>query len=225
MAVPTPGTAGSPVKTFSPPAAGTTAQVPAPHTAANDFVIVALGKEINATVTGLPAGFVELGTPVATTGNVFQHHLFGAIAAGDDFGTTYDFTWTGSAPYIEGVAMPISGASTFYEAATGASRSSSGAVTPAVNLTTLGTDRLVVFSGYNYNGGNWGTYTSPFTERYDGGTCLCVATAPFASAGATGNITATCSASEYESARMVAILPFVAPTFSKAPGFMPLLLG
>lgn len=206
MAVPGPPAAGSPAKPFS------TSGISVPRvsgTSAGDLVLVAFEKELVGTVTP-PVGldFAELGTAPSTTGKVHQLHLFWRRSAGDD-PTTYDFVFSDTAPYAEGVALRIPGALASgdpTEAVQGAARSSNGETTPSVSLTTSGADRLVVWVGANYNGGSWSP-PSGFTERYDGGTCLSVATMSMPTAGSTGSVSGACSTSDYATARLLAVLP------------------
>jgi hypothetical protein len=175
-----------------------------------DSVLVFLEKESNASITSLAAGFVELGTAAVTTTNVMQHHVFSHKASSAESGT-YDFSWSGTAPYAEAVAIRFPGAAsspigTGTEAPQAAQRSSSAAATPNVALTTTGVDRLLVWSGANWNGGAW-TPPTGWDEAYDGGTTLTVAVLAKPTAGATGNVAGTCSASDYSTARLLALVP------------------
>lgn len=188
----------------------TTAAVPVPPgVTSGQVVLVHLYKESTATVTP-PAGFTELTPAPTTTGNVISHHVFWKRATGSDSGT-YSFTWTGSA-YREAVAERYTGciaSGSPVDAYNGAGRSSSGTVTPAVTVTTTGPDRLLVWSGANFASGTW---TPPsaggtWTERYDSGDCLTIATREQATSGSSGSVTGECAASANEAAFLVALLP------------------
>lgn len=188
----------------------TTAAVPVPSGVASGHVIlVHLYKESTASVTP-PAGFTELAPAPTTTGNVISHHVFWKRATGSDSGT-YSFTWTGSA-YREAVAERYTGciaSGSPVDAYNGAGRSSSGTVTPAVTVTTTGPDRLLVWSGANWSSGTW---TPPsaggtWTERYDSGDCLTIATREQTASGSSGSVTGECATSDNEAAFLVALLP------------------
>lgn len=213
MAVP--GPAVGPL-TYASPSNTTGIQVPCPpDVGAGDIIMVAFEKELSATVTPADGAFAEAtGGTATTTGHVQQLHAFVKRASAADTGT-YDFSWTGTAPYAEGAAIRIPNAlasGTPFEATQGAQRSTSAAATPNVALTTLGADRLLVWIGANFNGGTWTPPAAPatFTELFDAGFCLTIAVLDRPTAGATGNVAGTCSASEYSTARMLAILPAVA---------------
>lgn len=213
MAVPGPAVGPT---TYASPSNTTGIQVPCPPgVSPGDIIVVAFEKELSATVTTVPAGFTEAtGGTATTTTHVQQLHAFVKRATAADTGT-YDFGWTGTAPYAEGAAIRIPNAlasGTAFEATQGAARNSAAAGTPAVNLTTLGADRLVVWIGSNWNGGTWTPPVAPagFVELFDAGFCLTMAVLDWPTAGATGSVVGTCSASEYSTARMLAILPAVA---------------
>ena len=193
-------------------ATASSAAVPVPSgVAAGDVILVHLYKQNTNAVTP-PAGFTEIGTAQQTTGSVISHHVFWKRATGADSGT-YSFTWTGSNwraalatrytgcvstgnPYDSGGGAP-----------NGAARSSSGTTTPAVSLTTQGPDRLLVWSGTNFNSGAW-TMPSGFTavESDQADELSSTAYKAQAAAGATGSITGSCASSANETAWLIALV-------------------
>lgn len=185
---------------------GSSASIPVPTGVQEDDIIIAgIYKENTDSVTR-PTGFSEIGTFPRTTGTVTSLHLFWKRATGNDSGS-YSFSWSGSV-WRGAAAMRISGVRKTgnpHEAFDTANRSSNSVTTPAVSVTTLGPDRLLVWAGTNYADTTW-TPPSGFTERYDGDV-LSFATADRSSAGPTGNITGQSANSSYQNAFLLALVP------------------
>lgn len=201
---PGPGVAGTPLAGTSDTSAAIA--VPAGVTA-GQTILVDLYLEASRTVTP-PAGFTEIGTAAATSAT--WHHRFWKRATGSDAGT-YTFTWAGAA-YRRGCAVRYPGcvaSGTPFDTGAGApvnaARSTAGTVTPAVSLTTQGADRLVVWSGTSFTSGTW-TQPAGFTERYDSNEITGAEKAQ-PGAGATGSITGTSSASDNQTAWLLALIP------------------
>lgn len=210
MAAPTFGTAG----TFLNGATSTSAAVPVPSgVAADDIVLIHLHIGSATAPTVLPSGFAEVvptGTQF-TTGTVGGIRCYWKRATGADSGT-YDFTF-GSSVNKSGVATRYPGCiatGTPYDAGTGgpvvAVRSSAGSTTPAVSLTTLDVDRLIVWAGEAEGLGAW-TPPTGYTERVDTTRDLSIATVAKATAGTTGSVTGTSTASAFQGAFLLALLP------------------
>lgn len=227
MAAPVFGAAGTyDTGTSAAPAIG----VPSGVTS-GQIILVALYKEIVATVTTLPTGFAEAtASPISTTASgVHSLHLFWKRATGADSGT-YTFGWTGST-YWEASATRFTGCiasgnpfDTGAGAPTSAQRSSNGTVTPGVSLTTQGADRLLVHTGGNWQTGTW-TAATGFTKRIDNASDLLLETETFTSAGASGTVTASCSGSSSETAWLGALLPVAAATSPTTSAFFSFLQG
>lgn len=169
------------------------------------FVHLSLESSGANTVTP-PAGFTELTPTPSTTRSIHTLHVFWKRATAADSGT-YTFTWSTSC-YFEGLATRYTGCITTgtpIEEYTSASRSTAATVTPAVSLTSLSIDRLLVFGASNWASGSW-TQPTGFTSR---GTAsvVYVATRDWPTASATGDVTATCSASNDENATLLALIP------------------
>jgi hypothetical protein len=214
MALPVFVAAGTYVR---PTSTAVTPGVPA-GAAANHIALVFIYKENVAAVTP-PAGFTSVtNSPIATTSQVSQLHIFWKRLTGADSGS-YSFSWTGSC-YAESQAINFSGCVTTGDPTEIDNAATSGSTlvstTPAVSGTTLDIDRLLVWSASNFNGGAQVTVpASPiaFTRRDGGGTssCIGVGSAGKATAGATGSITGSYSISAVETAFLVA-LSSVAPS-------------
>lgn len=204
MVAPGPGVAGATLAGAS----GTTAAVAVPAgVTAGQIILVDLYLEASRAVTA-PAGFTEIGTVAATTKT--WHHRFWKRATAADSGT-YDFTWT-TATFRRAVAVRYPGCiatGTPYDVGTGApvnaARSAAGTASPAVALTTQGVDRLVVHSATSFAAGTW-TQQTGFTERYDSGE-ITGAEKSQAAAGATGNVIATSTLSDSQTAWLLALIP------------------
>lgn len=204
MAAPGPPVVGTPVAK----ATAATANVPVvPGTVAGDTVCILLFKKNNAAVT-VPSGFAPQTPQAAATDTVL--YAWTRVATATESGT-YALSWTGSVSR-EAVAIRIPGAlttgplDTGAGAPSGAARGSSANATPAVQLTTQGPDRLLLWVGANFTGGAW-TDPSGYTPLYDAGTYLGVAYATQAAAGDTGAVVGTCAASEYADAYLLAFVP------------------
>ena len=179
---------------------------------ADDIVIVVFYLDVQATtVTAMPSGFAHLdGSPV-TSAAPFNHSLIiaGKRATGADAGT-YDFTFSGS-QYHEGQAHRFTGVTTsgaFVDTPSGtATSSASSNTTPAVSMTTLGADRLVLHCATCWAGGTW-TAPAGYTKRQQGGAGLStLADVSQAAAGSTGSITATISNADKRAAWIGALIP------------------
>ena len=151
MAAPAFGTAG----TYLGGSSATSAAIAVPASVASgDIILVYLYKENTAAITQ-PAGFTQVtNSPIATTGSVSQQSVWWKRATGNDTGT-YTFTWTGAA-WTEGVALRFTGCVTSgdpTEVNNFAQTSTSASASPSVSGTVLGSERLLVWSGTNFNGG------------------------------------------------------------------------
>lgn len=169
-------------------------------TVADDIVTVSFFLDGGtATVTGVPAGFQECeNSPVGFSGVAGAHSLqsFWKRTTGTDAGT-YDFTLSGStfvAGYSERFSGCIKSGSPWESNPDTAQETVSSTVdTPAVNITTQGVDRLVVWRATSWSGGSW-TPPTGFTERHDGSIgVLTSATKEQASVGSTGDVIGTVS--------------------------------
>lgn len=154
-------------------ATDTTAAVPVPPgVVANSIVVVILYRDASGPLAydplTVPTGFaLPSDNPGVTTitFHSFAHDVIWHRAAGPESGT-YDFSWSRSC-FRVGVAARLDGCITTgppFEANDGAASSSASADTPAVSLTTLGADRLLVWSGGSWTGGAW-TMPTGFTQR------------------------------------------------------------
>lgn len=188
----------------------TTAAVPVPAgVAANDVILVHLYKDVSDTVTP-PAGFTEI-TPAASVTAPFNHHLFWKRASGADTGT-YSFGWTGSVLWRAAIATSYRGCVTSgspIDVSNSAARSSSGATTPAVSVTTTGNDRLLVWCGADLNPAGTGVWTAPtgYRQRTTGTVNLNVATRYHKTAGTSGSVTGASTSGDQETAWLVALKP------------------
>lgn len=170
------------------------------------IILVHLYREGTATITA-PSGFTEITPRQATTTRIVEHSIWWKRATGADSGT-YTFTWTGNI-WRSGVAIRYTdcvASGSPVDVHNGAARSSSGTVTPAVSVTTTGIDRLLVWSGMCFNDGTW-TMPSGFTGRGPGNQVLGVGDKSQAAAGSSGSLTGSNTDADYQTARVVALLP------------------
>lgn len=160
-----------------------------------------------------PAGwFAAENTPIQAANHwkyVFWHRASGAESG------PYTFTWDASV-FREGQAHRYSGCvasgTPFDAGAAFAVDNTAGTTTPAVSITTLGDDRCLVHAATCWAGGTWTPPSAPvaFTKREQPSVGLStLADATFASAGATGNVTATVSNADKRTAWLGALKPVV----------------
>jgi hypothetical protein len=185
---------------------GTTAApsvaVPA-SVASGDLIVVSMFVDSTATVSAMPTGFAHApDSPVAigagATSGKHSLNVMWKRATGADSGT-YAFT-VSSSVYCNGAAIRYTGAVSSgspWDVTNSAHQDNTGfSTTPAVTVTTTGTDRLLVFAATNWSGGAW-TPPTGFTERRDTGDEVCT-TDDLAQAaqGSSGSVTATCAAAD-----------------------------
>lgn len=147
-----------------------------------------------------PAGFNTPGdAPVVMPGGgpATTLRTYWKRATAADTGV-YTVTFSSSV-FAEAAAVRVSGCATSgdpFEATNPNTNTSSSTSTPAVSVTTLGANRLLVHAATDWAGGTW-TASTGFTTRASGGFgTLHVATAAQASAGSSGAVSATSTASD-----------------------------
>lgn len=207
MAAPAYGAAGTYLS-----GSGASAAVPVPAgVAAGHIIVVVLYLDGGGSVTGLPSGFAHVtGSPFSVPPGGGQHSMAVAWkrASGADTGT-YDFTLAGSI-FREAGAHSVTDALASgdpWDATDSGINTVNNTVSPDVDLTTTGADRLLVFAASNWGGGAW-TPPSGYAERMDTGEHLItLATKAQAVAGATGTVTATSATSDKGTAFLGALKP------------------
>jgi hypothetical protein len=205
---------------------GSTSSVADPPTvAANDIIVVAMFVDAAGVVSAMPSGFAHAtGSPITVTGTGAHSQVIAwKRATGADTGT-YDFTIT-SAGYVNGAATRYTGCITTgspWDVTDAQFSTALGTVTPAVTVTTTGSDRLLVWSATNWSGGAWTPPTS-FTERRDSGDeVMTSADLVQAGAGSSGSVTGTCVGNDRRTAFLGALLPVAG---SSAPVGFPLVIA
>lgn len=193
-----------------------------------------LTKENNAAVTA-PAGWTQLGSGVFTSVPAGESAPVGLQVfwkrAGGSEGNSYSFSWSGGC-YARIVLARFTGVAatgSFIDVYDSEQNSTDTEETPDVSVTTTGADRLLVWAGANWGGGAW-TPPSGFTERYDSGETLAVATKVQAAAGSSGNVSGECSDANYSCGFLVALSSEAIdggggdPTPASNAGLLPLLM-
>ncbi|WP_214103243.1 hypothetical protein [Acrocarpospora catenulata] len=191
---------------------GTSAAVAVPSGVANGKIVIVTIFINSGTAAITPAaGFAPAeGSPSAITAGGGNHalHVFWKRATAADAGT-YTFSWTGSI-VREAIATLynncVASGNPFDSPTSTAQDTGSGSVTPAVNVTTAGPDRRLIWAATNWAGGTWTAPTS-FTRRAQGGngnftTC----DAPFPTQGASGNVTGSATGSDKRCAWLGALI-------------------
>lgn len=209
------------VGTFLVGAGSTTgaAAVPA-GTAAGKVALLHLYIENTDTITW-PSGFTECASsPVVVTGaKAHNHHVAWKRLTGADSGT-YAMSWTTSA-YREAVATLYSGCATTgtpLEVLGAALNAADSTTTPAVSGATGGPDRLLVWSGTNWNEGAWtapGSYTKRSGEPATA--ALACATLAQTTQGATGSVTGTCSVASASAGFLLGLFPDAPAGLPRSP--------
>jgi hypothetical protein len=169
---------------------------------AGDIIVVAAFIDGTSTdVTGMPADFEHaLGSPLdVAAGGGFGEHVLAVMwkrASGADSGT-YDFTLSGTT-FVYGNAVRYEGAVGSGDPWDATDAAESGAVSvstaPAVSVTTLGPDRLLIYVATDHNGDS-GTWSPPagFDQRQGGTNTTNTEISDLAqsSAGSSGSVSAT----------------------------------
>jgi hypothetical protein len=188
----------------------TTVDMAAPANIAVDDILVAYLKvESTATITP-PSGWAAVSnSPVigAVSGQEYYLHVFWKRAVVGDVGaSTYSFT--GSTGYRSGRMTRYSGcvaSGNPFDAVTKASAVANSTTSPAVSLTTTGTNRLLLWQSGNFAGGTWSAPAGwTLRDNTDGQGS---ATLPAAAAGSTGSVTATNTLSGAMVAWLGALIP------------------
>lgn len=191
------------------------AAVPVPTgVVANSIILVGIYVEPSGqSITPLPSGFAEAPDSPATVTGTQPHalHMYWKRATGADSGT-YDFTMAGNT-FRGAFAMRIDNAVTsgnpFDVTNSAVLTTTTGNDTPAVTDTTTDTNRLWVWAGTNFNGGNCTTVTG-FTERLDpGGICIAVDTKQEPTIAGSGSLVGTWTTTGSHAAWLGALLPAV----------------
>ena len=186
----------------------TSVAIPVPASvAAGDLILVHIIKENTAAITP-PAGFTLKSQVTAGSGS--QQSVYWKYATGADAGT-YTFSWTGST-FAGGSSHRITasvGSGDPYdvfdhEVAAGASTSS-----PAVQFTTTGVDRLLVWHAMAENGSAVWTQPTGFTEVLQSSN-QSTAWKNHLTAIDTGALTGSDGNSDLKTAFMGAVLPVAA---------------
>lgn len=218
MAAPAFGSAGTELGGAS----ATASNIPVPASVAVDDIILAFLYKENTNAVTMPSGFTQVtNSPVVVTGTQAHNmHIFWKRATGADSGT-YNFTIQTAAAWRNGVALRFTGCiktGVPFDVLNSAIKTTTadGSI-PAVSVTTTGTDRLLVWSGSGFGGGQY-TAATGMTERYDGGDLngnMAVDTLVKAAAGASGSITSTIATNTSAGAWLGALLPI--PPASSVP--------
>jgi len=183
-----------------------TANVPVPSgVASGSVILVAMFLDGTVSVTAAPSGFTQAeNSPIVHVApGAHRFALYWKRATGSDTGT-YDFTLSGST-YREVQAhryeSVVSSGTPFDSPTDWADPGDvNDTVSPPVDITTAGADRLLIHAATNWAGGTW-TAPTGFTKRMQGAFgVVTLADKTQASAGPSGSITATCTGNDKRTA-------------------------
>lgn len=185
--------------------------VPASVASGDIIVIPMMIDGSTVTITAMPTGFAHApGSPQTVAAGFGGNHSVNVVwkrATAADTGT-YDFTFSASV-YEEGQAHRYTGcvaSGSPWDVTTSADGGGTGnTVTPAVSVTTTGTDELLFFAGTNWGGGAW-TPSTGFTERTDNSGDLTADDKVQTSAGGSGTVQATCVSTDKVGAWLGALI-------------------
>jgi hypothetical protein len=179
-------------------------------------------------VTATGTGMHELTpAPVTTTPNVTSLHVFWHVATGVELtGGTYGFTWTesqgsGGDYWRGGIAVRVDGADTTtpIDVYTSLAQETSAKPGPQVQVTPTGTDRLLIWAGSDYNGGNWPTPPSGYTAQVNNSDAIGVFSRAWPTQTASGLVRGTSANAGAQTGWLIAVNPLVVPT-GPEPGRM-----
>lgn len=184
---------------YAPGSNGTTAVLPVPTGAAiGDIVVVGIYKENTAAVSP-PDGTWTSKASLTTSGGTHGalHVLWKRLTAADT--GTYTFTWTGSA-FRAGAAGAWSGRIATGDPFDGTvGTSEPGATSTTVNVSTspTGSNGDAVGFWTNFNGGASFTAPTNYTQRQSVSSVIAMETRDAVASGSTGNVTATCTITDW----------------------------
>lgn len=182
--------------------------------ATGDIIVIPIYVDgVTGTITDYALGFAEAENSPVPNASALPHtiHVVWKRASVADAGT-YDFTL--SAPLFRtGAAVRYTGCATSgspWDSPTdSASDTNDGISTPSVDVTTLGANRLLVWSGSSWSANTW-TPPVGFSERIDSGVgTLTLADKAQAVAGNSGSVVGTPANSTRRSAWLGALKPAV----------------
>lgn len=191
-------------------------------TAAGRLAIVSMFLDGNVQTVTPPAGFFEAeNSPSQITGVGGAHglHVFWKRLTGADAGT-WTFTWP-SSTYREAIAtlyQDVVATGTPFDSPTATAQdTANGTVSPAVAVTSLGPDRLLVWGGTNWAGGTW-TAPTGHTKRAQGGAGVFTITdGAWPVASATGPVSGSCTGNNKRTAWLGALIGTTAVGGSDVP--------
>jgi len=170
-------------------------------------LLVFLAKESDDPVDP-PAGWTELGSGAVTDPDpdddtpLALHCFWKRVGGSDDL---YSFTW--QEPCYARILLArftgVASSGSFIDVYDADDNSTLDDETPAVSVTTTGSNRLIVWCATNYWGGSW-TMPSNYTSRFAQET-MALGTRAQSSAGSTGNVVGLCSSERYSCAFLVAL--------------------
>lgn len=204
----------------------TSAPVAVPSgTAAGRVALVTMFLDGNAQTVTPASGFAAAeGIPSQITGVSGAHSLFvwWKRLTGSESGP-WTFTW-GSSAYREAIATlytDVVAVGTPFDSPTDAAQDNAGGtVTPAVDVTTLGPDRLLIWAATNWSGGTW-TAPTGFTKRaQDAGGVFTTCDDAFLTEANTGAVTGSCTGSDKRCAWMGALIGTTSAASATAPPFV-----
>jgi hypothetical protein len=185
------------------PGAAVSAVVTKPTgTAEGDMLIAVVYKESVVAFNSIGSGFEEV-TTATTAGDVAKMHVFKKVAGASE-PADYTWAWTGSVYRSATVtAYASTGTISVDDFSTNAGDGTNSNNAVALSVDTTVTNVLLVYAGSNYNGGTW-TEPTDFTPRRDNSVHF-IADYSQASAGASGNKTGVCNASDDWTAILVSL--------------------
>ncbi|WP_188188037.1 hypothetical protein [Nonomuraea sp. SYSU D8015] len=187
------------------------ADIAAPEgTAAGKLVLVTMFLDGDALTVTPAAGFTAAeGIPSQITGVSGSHSLYvwWKRLTGADLGP-YTFSW-GTDRYVETFSTlynnVVASGTPFDSPTDTAQDTANDTVTPAVDVTSLGPDRLLVWGGTNWAGGAW-TQPTSFASRYNTAGVVSLADRSWPTAGNSGPVTGTCTGSDKRTAWLGAMI-------------------
>lgn len=194
---------------YAPGTNGTTAVVPVPAGAAvGDIAVVGIYKESTAAVSapdGTWTAKAALTTSATARGAL---HVFWKRLTAADTGT-WTFTWTGST-FRAAAAGLWSGrvaSGDPFDGTPGTAESTAGVTTLNVSTSPTNANGDAVGFWTNFNGGSGFTAPTNYTQRQVASNVIALETRDAVAAGSTGNVTATCTVTDF----MKAFLGVLAP--------------
>jgi hypothetical protein len=184
---------------YAPGVNGANAVVPVPTGAASgDIAVVGIYKESTAAVTAPDGTWTAKATLTTSAGTRGALHVFWKRLTAADTGS-YTFTWTGNTFRAAAAGLWSGRIATGdpFDGTVGTAESTTGVTTLNVSTSPTGANGDAVGFWTNFNGGSGFTAPTNYTQQQVASNVIALESRDAVASGSTGNITATCTVTDF----------------------------